>query len=46
LAKHYGNFETAVDAVREALVPSLCWLEPGMSDGPVGWLIRVAFRTE
>ncbi|MEU6039487.1 sigma-70 family RNA polymerase sigma factor [Actinomadura sp. NPDC047616] len=45
LVRHYGNFETAEDAVQEALLAAATqWPERGVPDSPSGWLIRVASR--
>ncbi|SEP52377.1 RNA polymerase sigma factor [Amycolatopsis saalfeldensis] len=45
LVRQYRNFETAEDAVQEALLAAATqWPERGVPDRPVGWLIRVASR--
>ncbi len=45
LLRRYGNFETAEDAVQEALLAAATqWPERGMPDSPAGWLITVASR--
>ena len=45
VVRHYGNFETAEDAVQEALLAAATqWPEAGLPDRPDGWLIRVASR--
>jgi predicted RNA polymerase sigma factor len=43
--RHYGNFETAEDAVQEALLAAATqWPARGVPDSPSGWLITVASR--
>jgi RNA polymerase sigma factor (sigma-70 family) len=45
LVRHYGNFETAEDAVQEAfLAAATQWPASGVPDSPSGWLITVASR--
>jgi RNA polymerase sigma factor (sigma-70 family) len=45
LVRHYGNFETAEDAVQEALLAAATqWPARGVPDSPSGWLITVASR--
>ncbi|RKR86717.1 RNA polymerase sigma factor (sigma-70 family) [Micromonospora pisi] len=45
LVRHHGNFETAEDAVQEALLAAATqWPERGVPDSPAGWLIRVGSR--
>lgn len=45
LVRRYRNFETAEDAVQEALLGAVTqWPEQGVPDSPLGWLIRVASR--
>jgi RNA polymerase sigma factor (sigma-70 family) len=45
LMRHRENFETAEDAVQEALLAAATqWPGSGLPDNPQGWLIRVAFR--
>ncbi|MEV0847383.1 sigma-70 family RNA polymerase sigma factor [Streptomyces sp. NPDC049954] len=45
LVRHYRNFETAEDAVQEALLGAATqWPEQGVPNSPLGWLIRVASR--
>ncbi|MFI0355850.1 RNA polymerase sigma factor [Actinomadura sp. 9N407] len=45
VARHYGNFETAEDAVQEALLTAAThWQRDGIPENPQGWLIRVASR--
>jgi RNA polymerase sigma factor (sigma-70 family) len=45
LVRRYGKFETAEDAVQEALLAAATqWPERGMPDSPPGWLITVASR--
>jgi RNA polymerase sigma factor (sigma-70 family) len=45
LVRRYRNFETAEDAVQEALLAAATqWPEDGIPDRPVAWLIRVASR--
>jgi RNA polymerase sigma factor (sigma-70 family) len=45
VVRRYGHFETAEDAVQEALLAAaLQWPEDGVPDNPRGWLITVASR--
>lgn len=45
LVRRYGHFDTAEDAVQEALVAAAVqWPTAGTPDNPRGWLIRVASR--
>jgi RNA polymerase sigma-70 factor (ECF subfamily) len=45
LVRHYGNFESAEDAVQEALLAAATqWPGDGVPDRPAGWLITVAAR--
>jgi RNA polymerase sigma factor (sigma-70 family) len=45
LVRRYGHFDTAEDAVQEALLAAAGqWPESGVPDNPRGWLIRVASR--
>ncbi|MFG2192905.1 RNA polymerase sigma factor [Streptomyces sp. NPDC048639] len=45
LVRRYGHFDTAEDAVQEALLAaSVQWPEEGVPANPRGWLIRVASR--
>jgi RNA polymerase sigma factor (sigma-70 family) len=45
LVRHYGNFETAEDAVQEALPAGATqWPVRGVPASPLGWLITVASR--
>ncbi|MEV4625965.1 sigma-70 family RNA polymerase sigma factor [Micromonospora sp. NPDC049523] len=45
LVRHHGNFETAEDAVQEALLAAATqWPVDGMPDNPTAWLITVASR--
>jgi RNA polymerase sigma factor (sigma-70 family) len=45
LVRHYGNFETAEDAVQEALLAAVTqWPASGVPASPSGWLITVASR--
>jgi RNA polymerase sigma factor (sigma-70 family) len=45
LVRHYGNFETAEDAVQEALLAAATqWSVRGVPENPLGWLITVASR--
>jgi RNA polymerase sigma factor (sigma-70 family) len=45
LVRHYGNFETAEDAVQEALLAGATrWPAHGVPERPLGWLITVASR--
>ncbi|PZG08570.1 RNA polymerase subunit sigma-24 [Micromonospora craterilacus] len=45
LARRFGDFATAEDAVQEALLAAATqWPEDGVPDNPRGWLIQVAYR--
>ncbi|WP_165990230.1 RNA polymerase sigma factor [Streptomyces sp. YIM 98790] len=45
LVRRYGHFDTAEDAVQEALLAAAVqWPRDGTPDNPLGWLIRVASR--
>ena len=45
VARRYGNFDAAEDAVQEALLAaSRQWPAGGVPENPVAWLIRVASR--
>ncbi|KAB2344083.1 RNA polymerase sigma factor [Actinomadura rudentiformis] len=45
LVRRYGNFDTAEDAVQEALLAAATqWPVDGVPDNPRGWLITVAAR--
>jgi RNA polymerase sigma factor (sigma-70 family) len=45
LVRRYGDFDTAEDAVQEALLAAATqWPAEGMPDNPRGWLIQVAQR--
>jgi RNA polymerase sigma factor (sigma-70 family) len=45
VARRYGDFDAAEDAVQEALLAaSQQWPAGGVPDNPVAWLIRVASR--
>ena len=45
LVRRYGHFDTAEDAVQEALLAaSVQWPAEGTPDNPLGWLIAVAGR--
>jgi RNA polymerase sigma factor (sigma-70 family) len=45
LARRYGDFADAEDAVQEALiVAAAAWPAEGQPDNPLGWLVRVASR--
>ncbi|MGQ0841627.1 RNA polymerase sigma factor [Actinokineospora sp.] len=45
LVRRYGHFDTAEDAVQEALLAATRqWPEEGRPDNPRAWLIRVAAR--
>ncbi|UFS96085.1 hypothetical protein LPY97_36470 [Nocardia huaxiensis] len=45
LVRRYGDFDTAEDAVQEALLAAaLQWPEEGQPDNPRAWLIEVAKR--
>lgn len=45
LVRRYGHFDTAEDAVQEALLAAAeQWPRAGVPDNPRGWLIKVAAR--
>ncbi|GLX04701.1 DUF6596 domain-containing protein [Microbispora sp. NBRC 16548] len=45
LVRRYGHFDTAEDAVQEALLAAAVrWPEDGLPDNPLGWLVTVAAR--
>ena len=45
LVRRYGHFDTAEDAVQEALLAAATqWRRDGAPDSPRGWLITVASR--
>jgi RNA polymerase sigma factor (sigma-70 family) len=45
VVRRYGNFDTAEDAVQEALLAAAVqWPVDGVPDAPLGWLITVASR--
>jgi len=45
LVRRYGHFDSAEDAVQEALLAAATqWPADGVPDNPRGWLIRVAAR--
>jgi RNA polymerase sigma factor (sigma-70 family) len=45
VVRHYGNFDTAEDAVQEAMLSAATqWPNDGLPDNPKGWLITVAAR--
>jgi RNA polymerase sigma factor (sigma-70 family) len=45
LVRRYGHFDTAEDAVQEALIAAAAqWPEEGFPQSPRGWLITVASR--
>ncbi|GAA1037974.1 sigma factor-like helix-turn-helix DNA-binding protein [Virgisporangium ochraceum] len=45
LVRRFGHFDTAEDAVQEALLAAAQqWPDEGRPDNPLGWLIRVASR--
>ncbi len=45
VVRRYGHFDTAEDAVQEALLAAaLQWPKEGVPDSPRGWLITVAAR--
>jgi RNA polymerase sigma factor (sigma-70 family) len=45
VVRRFGHFDTAEDAVQEALLAATRqWPAEGMPDNPLGWLIRVASR--
>ncbi|HEX6336270.1 MAG TPA: sigma-70 family RNA polymerase sigma factor [Jiangellaceae bacterium] len=45
VARHFGDFDSAEDAVQEAMLAAARqWPESGVPDSPRGWLVRVASR--
>src|SRR5216684_2859065 len=45
VVRRYGHFDTAEDAVQEALLAAAVqWPKDGVPDDPRGWLIKVASR--
>lgn len=45
VARHFGDFDAAEDAVQEALLAAATrWPDAGVPEQPLGWLIRVASR--
>ncbi|TQS29426.1 RNA polymerase sigma factor [Microbispora sp. KK1-11] len=45
VVRRYGHFDTAEDAVQEALLTAAVrWPEDGLPDNPLGWLVTVAAR--
>ncbi|MFG3441361.1 RNA polymerase sigma factor [Nonomuraea sp. NPDC047897] len=45
LSRRFGDFDTAEDAVQEALLDAAAqWPEQGVPDNPRGWLVQVAYR--
>ena len=45
VVRRYGHFDTAEDAVQEALLAAATqWPKEGLPDNPLGWLITVASR--
>lgn len=45
VARRYGDFVDAEDAVQEALLAAVsAWPAEGQPDNPLGWLVRVASR--
>lgn len=45
LTRRFGDFDTAEDAVQEALLDAAAqWPAQGVPDNPRGWLIQVAYR--
>jgi predicted RNA polymerase sigma factor len=45
VVRRYGHFDTAEDAVQEALfAAAMQWPKDGVPDNPRGWLITVASR--
>jgi predicted RNA polymerase sigma factor len=45
IARRYGDFSAAEDAVQEALLAAaMQWPKKGIPDNPRGWLIQVAAR--
>jgi RNA polymerase sigma factor (sigma-70 family) len=45
VVRRYGNFDTAEDAVQEAMLAAATqWPSDGLPDNPKGWLITVAAR--
>jgi predicted RNA polymerase sigma factor len=45
VVRRYGHFDTAEDAVQEAMLAAATqWPSEGLPDSPKGWLITVAAR--
>ncbi|MFF4125179.1 RNA polymerase sigma factor [Microbispora rosea] len=45
VVRRYGHFDTAEDAVQEALLAAAVrWPQDGLPDNPLGWLVTVAAR--
>ncbi len=45
VARHFGDFDAAEDAVQEAMIAAASqWPNDGVPDNPQGWLSRVASR--
>ncbi|MEV4461715.1 sigma factor, partial [Microbispora sp. NPDC049633] len=45
VVRRYGHFDSAEDAVQEALLAAAVrWPEDGLPDNPMGWLVTVAGR--
>ncbi len=45
VVRRYGNFDTAEDAVQEAMLAATTqWPSEGVPENPKGWLITVAAR--
>jgi predicted RNA polymerase sigma factor len=45
VVRRYGHFDTAEDAVQEAMLAAATqWPSEGLPDNPKGWLITVAAR--
>jgi RNA polymerase sigma factor (sigma-70 family) len=45
IARRYGDFSAAEDAVQEALIAAATrWAADGLPDNPLGWLVRAASR--
>ena len=45
VVRRYGNFDTAEDAVQEAMLAAATqWPSDGVPENPKGWLITVAAR--
>ena len=45
VVRRYGNFDSAEDAVQEAMLAATTqWRSGGVPDNPKGWLITVAAR--